>query len=71
MMLDVGIDSELYKILSTECDSNFSGNMSAALDSILWNYFGKPLLSFEKGIRWFIQRISIPKKSINNCEHGV
>ena len=42
------IDSELYKILSTECDSNFSGNMSAALDSILWNYFGKPLLSFEK-----------------------
>ena len=42
------IDSELYKILSTECDSNFSGNMSAALDTILWNYFGKPLLSFEK-----------------------
>ena len=42
------IDSELYKILSTECDLNFSGNMSAALDSILWNYFGKPMLSFEK-----------------------
>lgn len=42
------IDSELYKILSTECDLNFSGNMSAALDSILWNYFGKPLLSFQK-----------------------
>jgi len=42
------IDSELYKMLSTECDLNFSGNMSAAIDSILWNYFGKPLLSFEK-----------------------
>jgi hypothetical protein len=42
------IDSELYKILSTECDLNFSGNMSAALDSILWNYFGNPLLSFQK-----------------------
>ncbi len=42
------IDSELYKILSAECDLNFSGNMSAALDSILWNYFGKPLLSFQK-----------------------
>ncbi len=42
------IDSELYRILSAECDSNFSGNMSAALDSILWNYFGKPLLSFQK-----------------------
>ena len=42
------IDSELYKMLSTECDLNFSGNMSAALDSILWNYFGNPLLSFQK-----------------------
>lgn len=42
------IDSELYKILSNECDLNFSGNMSAALDTILWNYFGKPMLSFEK-----------------------
>jgi hypothetical protein len=42
------IDSELFKILSAECDSNFSGNMSAALDSILWNYFGNPLLSFQK-----------------------
>lgn len=42
------IDSELFKMLSAECDSNFSGNMSAALDAILWNYFGKPLLSFEK-----------------------
>jgi hypothetical protein len=42
------IDSELYKILSAECDSNFSGNMSAALDAILWNYFGNPLLSFQK-----------------------
>jgi len=41
------VDSELFKMLSDECDKNFSGNMSAALDSILWNYFGKPLLSFE------------------------
>lgn len=42
------IDSELFKMLSAECDSDFSGNMSAALDSILWKYFGKPLLSFQK-----------------------
>ncbi len=42
------IDSELFKMLSAECDANFSGNMSAALDSILWKYFGKPLLSFQK-----------------------
>jgi hypothetical protein len=61
------IDSELFKILSNECDKNFSGNMSAALDAILWNYFDKPLLSFETPTNKEDQSPLLNSKPIKCC----
>jgi hypothetical protein len=61
------IDSELFKILSNECDKNFSGNMSAALDAILWNYFDKPLLSFETPANKEDQSPLLNSKPIKCC----
>jgi hypothetical protein len=41
------IDSELLKLLDTECTARYGGNMSRTLDAILWRYYGRPRLSFE------------------------
>jgi hypothetical protein len=41
------IDSELFKRLNEDCE-HYGGNMSTCLDAILWRYYEKPRLSFEK-----------------------
>ena len=43
------VDSNLYALLDDMCKSRFKGNMSIALDHVLWTFFGKPLLSFQEG----------------------
>ena len=45
------IDSELFKMLSAECDLNFSGNMSAALDSHSMEVLWKAVVIISEGIR--------------------
>jgi hypothetical protein len=41
------IDMNLYKRLDQYRQDSHGGNWSAALDTILWNFFGRPKLSFE------------------------
>lgn len=45
--LRVRIDSELFTRLEADARRLFGGNMSRAVDYALWNFFGKPRLSFE------------------------
>ncbi|MBI5572608.1 MAG: hypothetical protein HY914_21875 [Desulfomonile tiedjei] len=41
------IDKNLFEILDRESRAKHEGNISRALDAILWRYYGKPKLSFE------------------------
>jgi len=43
------VDSNLFALLDDMCRSRFKGNMSIALDHVLWTFFGKPRLSFQDG----------------------
>ncbi|MFH0822203.1 MAG: hypothetical protein V2B18_05580 [Pseudomonadota bacterium] len=43
------VDSNLFALLDDMCKSRFRGNMSIALDHVLWTFFGKPRLSFQEG----------------------
>jgi hypothetical protein len=42
----VRVDAVLAELFQKEVTQH-GGNASAAMDKILWNYFGKPRLSFE------------------------
>lgn len=44
----VRVDKVLCDLFQEEV-MRHNGNASAAMDTILWNYFGKPTLSFQKG----------------------
>ena len=46
--LRVRIDSELWRRLDDDCTRDFAGNMSRCLDAVLWRYYGRPELSYEK-----------------------
>ena len=41
------IDKVLWDCLDEYSNTYYTSNVSAALDAILWNFFDKPLLSFE------------------------
>ncbi len=41
------IDKVLWDRLDEYSNTHYTSNVSAALDAILWNFFDKPLLSFE------------------------
>jgi hypothetical protein len=41
------VDSELFKLLDADCRSKYGGNLSRALDAVLWKFYQKPKLSFE------------------------
>jgi hypothetical protein len=41
------VDMKLFKLLEDEAKIYFGGNVSRALDAVLWRYYQKPCLSFE------------------------
>ncbi len=45
--LRVRVDENLGKLFETDVNQRFGGNASRAMDAILWNFYGKPSLSFE------------------------
>ncbi len=43
----VRVDENLGKMFEADVNRRFGGNASRAMDALLWNFYGKPLLSFE------------------------
>jgi hypothetical protein len=43
----VRVDENLGKLFEADVNQRFGGNASRCMDAILWNYYGKPALSFE------------------------
>jgi hypothetical protein len=43
----VRVDKVLWELFQDEV-SRHNGNASAAMDTILWNHFGRPRLSFQE-----------------------
>jgi Protein of unknown function (DUF433) len=41
------VDENLGKLFEADVNQRFGGNASRCMDAILWNYYGKPPLSFE------------------------
>jgi len=44
----VRVDENLGKLFEADVNQRFGGNASRCMDAILWNFYGKPGLSFEK-----------------------
>jgi len=44
----VRVDQNLGKLFDADVNQRFGGNASRCMDAILWNYYGKPCLSFEE-----------------------
>lgn len=44
----VRVDENLGKLFEADVNQRFGGNASRCMDAILWNFYGRPHLSFEK-----------------------
>lgn len=49
--LRVRIDANLFELLKIDAERHAGNNLSKMLDSILWQHYGKPRLSFEESAK--------------------